>query len=245
MISFLTIIPAGGSFEDASMHFYMVPIVGFIEGALSSIPVIVVKPITAALATALTYIINGFQHMDGFIDFSETLATGRRGYDAVKVLKDTHRGSFAITIGIIDILVVYSALVTMGGVTLVILPLTGAASAYSMFITANLGRQADSGMGRYFIVRSKGRLKLVYSTIIYVVIALAVALTMLHNDAEAIMVITVSLIGALSSSLISIHLSHSRLGFVNGDVLGFSFELSKAIILTTLSLALTTITWLP
>lgn len=235
LISFLTIIPAGGKFEYAPRYFYLVPLIGLIEGLIAASPLLISKPIGAALSTALTYLINGFQHMDGFLDFGEALLTGRRGEEAVRVLKDPHRGSFALTLGLIDVLLVYSSLLSMGKETLITLPITEAAAAYVMFTTAYLGKPSEGGLGRLFIIEAKGNVKLTSSTLLYA--AIIVAVPLLYHWGALIILITITVNALISElvALLTVKLSHSRLGFVNGDVLGFSFELSKVTLLTIYS----------
>ncbi|WP_428084072.1 adenosylcobinamide-GDP ribazoletransferase [Caldivirga sp.] len=235
LVSFLTIIPAGGSFEYAPRYFYLAPLIGLIEGLLSTPPLLVNKPIGAALATALTYLINGFQHMDGFLDFGETLLTGRRGEEAVRILKDPHRGSFALTLGLINVILVYSSLLSMGKNALVTLPITEASAAYVMFITAYLGKPSEGGLGRVFVIEAKGRGGLALSTLVYAVIAVTVPLLYHWGIWTISITITVSALVSVLMALLTVRLSHSRLGFVNGDVLGFSFELSKVTLLVTYS----------
>ncbi|WP_291767469.1 adenosylcobinamide-GDP ribazoletransferase [Caldivirga sp. UBA161] len=235
LVSFLTIIPAGGKFEYAPRYFYLAPLIGLIEGLLSSLPLLISKPVGAALSTALTYLINGFQHMDGFLDFGETLLTGRRGEDAVRILKDPHRGAFALTLGLINVLLVYSSLLSMGKEALVTLPITETAAAYVMYTTAYLGKPSEGGLGRLFIVEAKGKAELTSSTLLYAIITIILPL-LYHWGALAISItITASVLVSLLVALLTVKLSHSRLGFVNGDVLGFSFELSKVTLLTIYS----------
>ncbi len=236
LISFLTVIPAGGEFKYAPKYFYLASLISLIEGLLSSIPLLITKPIGAALSAALTYLINGFQHMDGFLDFGEALLTGRRGADAVKILKDPHRGSFALVLGLINVLLTYSSLLSMGKEALITLPITEAASGYVMFITAYLGKPSEGGLGRLFIIEAKGRIKLISSTLLYVVIIIMVPLLYHWGMLITLIVITINALVSVLIALLTVRLSHSRLGFVNGDVLGFSFELSKVTLLTTYSI---------
>lgn len=239
LLTFLTIIPAGGDFNYAPTHFYWAPLIGLIEGLLATPPLLISKPIGAALATALTLIVNGFQHMDGFLDFGEVLLTGRRGEEALRVLKDPHRGSFALALGLVNILVTYASILSMGKWAIVILPITQTTAAYTMYVAAYLGKPGEVGFGRLFVAGSKGLGKLTSSTVIYLASITAV---LLLGDLSLVRLLVLMLLNSALSlllSLLTVKLSHSRLGFVNGDVLGFSFELSKVTLLTLYSILLT------
>jgi len=236
LLTFLTIIPAGGEFNLAPRHFYWTPLIGLIEGLLSTPPLLISRPIGVALAVALMYIINGFQHMDGFLDFGEVLLTGRRGEEAVRVLKDPHRGAFALALGLIDLVLVYSSVSSMGKAAMVTLPIAESSAAYAMFMTAHLGKPGESGVGKLFVMGSKGGVNLALSTIIYLVSTVAVPL-MYHWDLLIlILLVPVSLLTAIVVALLVTRLSNLRLGFVNGDVLGFSFESSKVTLLVIYSI---------
>jgi len=236
LLTFLTIIPAGGEFNLAPRHFYWVPLIGLIEGLLSTPPLLISRPIGVALAVALMYIINGFQHMDGFLDFGEVLLTGRRGEEAIKVLKDPHRGAFALALGLIDVVLVYSSVLSMGKAAMVTLPIAESSAAYAMFVTAYLGKPGESGVGKLFVTGSKGGVNLALSTTIYLVSTVTIPL-MYHWDLPTlILLVPVSLITAIAIALLVTRLSDLRLGFVNGDVLGFSFESSKVTLLVIYSI---------
>jgi adenosylcobinamide-GDP ribazoletransferase len=236
LLTFLTIIPAGGEFNLAPRHFYWTPLIGLIEGLLSTPPLLISRPIGVALAVALMYIINGFQHMDGFLDFGEVLLTGRRGAEAVRVLKDPHRGAFALALGLIDLVLVYSSVSSMGKAAMVTLPIAESSAAYAMFMTAHLGKPGESGVGKLFVMGSKGGVNLALSTIIYLVSTAAVP-PMYHWDLLIlILLVPVSLLTAIVVALLVTRLSNLRLGFVNGDVLGFSFESSKVTLLVIYSI---------
>jgi len=45
LLTFLTIIPAGGEFNLAPRHFYWTPLIGLIEGLLSTPPLLISRPI--------------------------------------------------------------------------------------------------------------------------------------------------------------------------------------------------------
>ena len=236
LLTFLTIIPAGGEFNLAPRHFYWTPLIGLIEGLLSTPPLLISRPIGVALAVALMYIINGFQHMDGFLDFGEVLLTGRRGEEAVRVLKDPHRGAFALALGLIDLVLVYSSVSSMGKVAMITLPIAESSAAYAMFMTARLGKPGESGVGKLFVMGSKGGVNLALSTIIYLVSTAAVPLIYHWDLPTLILLVPVSLLTAIVVALLVTRLSNLRLGFVNGDVLGFSFESSKVTLLVIYSI---------
>ncbi len=225
IFTFLTIIPLGGSLEDAAEYFYLAPLVGFTVGLASSPPALIPNVLGPVLALSLTYVLNGFQHMDGYIDFGETLLSRRVGEEALRILKDTHRGSFAIAVAVVTILVASASAISLGRLMIYALPPITSASSLSMFITAYLGRTRGSGLGHMFASLSKRPIKLLWAHLTYVAPLLALTPIMPNWWIWAI-VLELALSWICSVSVVKV--SHGRLGFINGDVLGFTNELCKS-----------------
>ncbi len=220
LIAFLTVIPTGrGDLEEAASGFYLAPLVGgFIEGAIASPPPLLLgKPLlSASLAVAILALITGFNHVDGFLDFSEAIMS--RSTDPVAVLRDKHRGgSFAVAAGALLFIVLTSAVSSASDPVIQLIE-SSSSAAFSMYVLANISEPAESGLGRAFILASKDDSKAIASLAIYSALELAVS--------RSPLVFAIVTAEALAVAYLSKSIAMARLGFVNGDVLGFAYELT-------------------
>ncbi|MEM1898406.1 MAG: adenosylcobinamide-GDP ribazoletransferase [Sulfolobales archaeon] len=243
LLSLLTRIPLRGqSIEEAAKVFYLVPLVGIIEGAI--VVVVLVLPlwlnIDSTLISALSLLthtlITGGIHIDGLADYSDVIGSLKRGDRALEVLKDPRKGSFAIiAISLRMIIGLVSLSTLISTVRLKVIPTILTlyiASAEAMFITCYFGNEEPyEGIAKHFSKHSKNRVCLIRNFLCYAALS---ALTVVLSGVRYITIIillTPIVIGFLVS-----YDANRRLGFVNGDVLGFSYELVNT---STLLLAAT------
>ncbi|AFH42023.1 adenosylcobinamide-GDP ribazoletransferase [Fervidicoccus fontis] len=240
LLSFLTPIPVPRKYREGGLSFgsvYLLPIIGLLRGGIAIIPAAVLLslkiklvPLIAFSIVALHFIMQGFLHADGFIDFTEALLAGRFGVDAKKVLKDKYRGSYAIASFSVFTLWLYSSLSSFQepGYALILFPISAEVwSPSSMILTSLLSGEPPEGMGREF-KRSSSPSSLAASLLISFPFTL-----MLSFSLKLSLIITaLSLSSLLLSSLLSYYMGKKALGYANGDVLGFSNELCYALLLT-------------
>ena len=226
LLAFLTVIPTGRSdLGEAASGFYLAPLAGFIEGAIASLPLLLGKSLlSASLAVAVLALITGFNHVDGFLDFSEALMS--RSTDPVTVLKDKHRGSFAVAAGALLFIVLTSAVSSASDPVIQLIE-SSSSAAFSMYMLANVSEPAGSGLGRAFILASKDDSKAIASLVIYSALELAVSRSLL-----GFAIVTAE---ALAVAYLSRSTAMARLGFVNGDVLGFAYELTLLVTASTMA----------
>lgn len=213
-------------------HLYLLPIVGLVKGGVVILPLTLAllldKPnpyLTTFGVIALHFISQGFLHADGLIDFSEAVLAYRFGVEGYKVVKDRYRGSYAIATFSIYILGLFSAIVVLVeklpvNNMLCLLMLNEVWSIITMIILSYIGKEAPEGFGKTFkhsLESSDVFLSLTISSILTLVMVIALGVKL-----RFLIAITISVILSLS---ISRSLAHRVLGFVNGDVLGFSSEL--------------------
>ncbi len=241
LLSFLTIIPAKVyDISLAAEYFYLVPLVGLIEGVIVILPLYLPVNVflKSAIALALMYVITGFNHLDGFADFTDVLSSRKRGSDALRILKEPWRGSTAIATTVLIVLLSYSAILVLSNY-MVLLVLSHIVVAELMYLLATISREPSyGGLGYLFISRSKDKFKVMVNGIVFLLLLLAIVF--LVNPVYVLYVLASILLGLLV--LVYTHrTAHSILGYVNGDVLGFYFELSRTIVLVGLAIALTLI----
>lgn len=213
-------------------HLYLLPIVGLIRGALVVMPLILAKIAGAASpqllafgAVALHFVAQGFLHADGLIDFSEAILAHRFGVEGYKVIKDRYRGSYAIAAFSVYIIGLFSATTALLErlpleAALCLLLLSEVWSTNTMLLLSRMGKEPPEGFGRTF-KRSMSPLDAPLSLLLSLAVTVALAPALGVGIRFMVAIVTSLILTVLTSR----SLAHSVLGFVNGDVLGFSSEL--------------------
>ena len=231
LVSFLTIYPVPDryrSLDSAASAFYLSPIVGFLRGVPGFIILTIVGSLhhqfLAGIAIALHIIIQGFLHIDGFIDFSEALLASRFGRDAGAVMKDRYRGSYGVASMGLYTALLYSSLSSIDPRLLPAVFLLGEViHGGSMVICMGLGRvEPYEGLGSIF-KRSLSRNKLVISIAILTILYSLISLPLLGS------LPLYQLVFAVLASMFSAVIANRVLGYVSGDVAGFSGEVSYVV----------------
>lgn len=228
LVSFLTIYPVPSgyrSIRDAAESFYLAPLVGFLRGlpgfVIITLAFSLPHQFLAGVALAIHMVVQGFLHVDGFIDFSEAVLAHRFGRDARIVIKDRYRGSYAIAVMSLYVALLYSSLSSIDPEVLPAVLLLGeVVHGASMVICLWLGRvEPYEGLGRVFkeflegwrVAASMGIMIVIYSLIAMITLG---SLPLYQLILSAM----ISVIVALAANRI--------LGYVSGDVAGFSGEAS-------------------
>ncbi|MEM0063233.1 MAG: adenosylcobinamide-GDP ribazoletransferase, partial [Ignisphaera sp.] len=238
LLAFLTSLPIPRRYLGAEISFeslYMLPIIGFVRGVFTATPIILsallhidAPYIQAFSVVAMHYIIQGFIHADGFIDFSEAVLAHRFGADASKVVKDRFRGSYAIAVFALFALWLYS--ITLQAIHLSdlwkatrIVLVAETWSPITMAVVAYACREPPDGLGRLF---RKGlrTVDIVGALLASLSITYATFLSIYIGATTSILVLAALTISAYTT----IVLCMKTLGYANGDVLGFANELSYA-----------------
>jgi len=231
LLSLETALPiGGGDLGEAAEAFFLVPAVDLLEGLLISLVLLLLISahinieLSSALYVALHMLLTGGLHMDGFSDYIDGIASRKRGEELLKVIKDPRRGSFAAAWVSIAMLLSYASLSALLSLKLSpasLLALLSSAyisSGESMFLTAAFGAEEPyEGMSKMFAESAK-KMKLL-NAIAYAILAIPLVAADLRAIALLIAIPFIGLAVALDAE--------RRLGFVNGDVLGFSFEAAR------------------
>jgi len=229
LLSFLTIIPTGvHDLESASRSFYLAPVVGLLEGSIAAIPILLNAPIyvKAALILVVSYLITGFSHLDGFADFVDALGSGRSGEDALKIMKEPGRGAISTAATALLIIVIYSSLVALvaeGWWDIIIL--SHVLASESMYLLSMVSTPPSyHGLSRDFIIESKHGAKVAINLFTVGAIFLAIASICRDTIYHQLTMIASTIVAVIYARV----KSHRVLGFANGDVLGFCYELAKS-----------------
>lgn len=236
LISLLTAIPIGSESVDyAAQYFYLVPLIGLIEGAIVYLSILLLhtvglRTITISILYLFIHLlVTGGIHIDGYADYSDVIGSHRTGEYAIKILKDSRRGTFAIVSIALNLFISSSSIYILLQKIPIHLHLLRLIPIYIisvevMYVTACFGiEEPYDGLGRRFVVAAKipdsiFKNILIFS-IVYLLPSFLINIGILELAVEILTMLLIAIIIAFDS--------RKRLGFVNGDVLGFSYELTR------------------
>ncbi len=244
LLSFLTIIPT--RVHDlllAAKYFYLVPLVGLVEGAIVILPLYTSLPLElkAVLALTLSYLITGFNHIDGFADFTDAIASRKKGVEALRIVKEPWKGPMAIIATILLVLTTFASLMYLSIRYYYTVIIAHILAGESMFILASVSGQPDyKGLGSVFIAEAKKPYKIMLNSVI-ASLAL-VPLSYLYGLQPLVTVATLLMALAMMVAVLYTYVkAHSILGYSNGDVLGFCYELTRTVTLLAAAIPLSII----
>ncbi len=227
LISFFTIIPTGiNDIYLASKFFFLIPIIGMFEGFM--IYLFTIPEFNPFLKTCfiffMYFIITGLLHMDGFLDFLDVIFSGKKGLEALKIMRQPCRGSMTIAFSTIFFIITFFLIFNLKSYERIFFIMI--LSLEAMFILSYLSTPTSySYLGRLFIMGSKKFLKENVLTFVLVIFFLILIFNI--NLLYIIFAILIMLI----SVFLTYKISSKTLGFVNGDVLGFCFEVTRFLLL--------------
>jgi adenosylcobinamide-GDP ribazoletransferase len=97
-LSFITIIPAGSWNDEVPLGrvIALFPVVGFLIGIFLFLVGVLFPSMSCALALAVWVIVTGAFHLDGLADTCDALAFGRDKEERLRIMKDSHIGTFGV-----------------------------------------------------------------------------------------------------------------------------------------------------
>ncbi len=238
LTSFLTIIPTRShDLIIGARHFYLVPLVGLLEGLIAALPATMLEDpwMGAALMLLLSYLITGLNHLDGFADFVDALSSGRTGVKALEIMKQPCRGSIAVASTVLLVVATYASLVVLFKGLVVLIVYSHILAAEAMFILATLSKNPEhEGLGKIFVLEVKRKGKPLLN--IAVLLPSLILLFLVASPTEIFVALTAGLPAFLLIVIYTSRAAHRVLGYVSGDIMGFCFELSKTASLMAMSL---------
>lgn len=252
-LSFLTIfkIDAGEKEINAfNRNLYVAPVVGLILGLIASLVGAIffglrLTPMIGIAIIATVYIMSKFLHFDGLVDFGDGMISSGDREGKIKALKDTRIGAGGLGVALITVIAI---LVGINSIPLIftlgaVIVIMEVFAKNAMVAAAAFGEPGEGMAGEQ--VRSTSMNTLMVSTIISIIVAFVGYLLMgtvvsllitgaMPNGAVTITIVMI-IVGAAAVSAgigwLIAHLSNKKFGFVNGDVLGATNEISKIFIL--------------
>ena len=226
VIAFFTIFPVMSKSLPTARGLYFLSALGLGIGLFAGIVFFWVASYIGSVSAVLIYIlliigIPGFHHLDSVLDVGDALMARGDAARMVRVMKDTATGAGAIGM----IMVVYGttaafALSVGSADAISVLALAEAVSKLSLIVSATGRKALGSGMGSSFLDSvSRGGFPLLLVNF---------AIPLLFSIFLGISYIIPIFIALIASFIITSRLEKMLSG-INGDVLGFSGEISRMV----------------
>ncbi|WP_244403920.1 adenosylcobinamide-GDP ribazoletransferase [Pyrolobus fumarii] len=237
LLALLTRLPVGyASLDEVARCLHLVPLVGLIEALIVSLAFILLlgnPGIAAAVYLVLHLLVTGGLHLDGFADYVDAIASGRRGLEAVRVMKDPRRGSLAAAALAIHSILVYASASTIASARLETI-LAAMISSYTVacytmvYLLAFTRPEPYAGMARAL---QEAAPKSITRAMIVTIACIALA-ALLDPLATATAVVT----GIVTGEFVRRDVE-KRVGFSTGDTAGFTYETVRAVALLAAAIA--------
>ncbi|MEN6395749.1 MAG: adenosylcobinamide-GDP ribazoletransferase [Methanoregula sp.] len=229
LLQFTTILPLGKAqdLEHFARHSYLYPVAGYLIGALVALPVFFIAnaTIAAAVAVALLILVTGAHHFDGLMDFGDGLMAHGDREKRVRALTDRNVGAGAVALAIITTLLLFAGLQESASLISAII-IGEVCGKFSMAFLTAYGTPFHKGMQSYLHGYSQPFFPAISFLLCMPLLLLPVAPIKIFG-AFLLMIICPALLLALSRRLF---------GGVNGDVVGASNEITRALVVVGIAL---------
>jgi len=229
LFQFTTILPLGKSqdLEFFARNSYLYPVAGYLIGSLVALPVFFIadRMIAAAVAVALLLLLTGAHHFDGLLDLGDGLMAHGDQERRIRALTDRSVGAGAIALGVSVTLLAFAGLARSPSISIAIL--AGEVCAkFSMSFLTTYGTPFHEGMHSYLHQYSKPWFPFISLLICLPLILLPVAPIKIFG----------AFLSMLICPLILLLVSDKLFGGVNGDVVGASSEITRAVVILAIAL---------
>lgn len=255
MVTFFTIWQQDITQEDMDAmdeRFHLAPIVGALIGVVVLIETAILAKLsvegilnssmfTAAVVLATVYVGSRFLHFDGLADFGDGSIVAGTREDHVRALKDTLIGAGGLGVALIIVLLIFSEYSMAGIFAIVLFPMTEVLVKNSQVVTASFGLPSNGMAGKQ--VSCTDRDSLIWSSVISFVLCLILCfvssfiaeeiygLTIFPFYADMVWIVLFGVVATIVSGYLMARRSNRVFGFVNGDILGASHEISRAVVM--------------
>ena len=229
LLQFTTILPLGKAqdLEHFARHSYLYPVAGYVIGALVALPVFFITnaTIAAAVAVALLILVTGAHHFDGLMDFGDGLMAHGDKEKRIRALTDRNVGAGAVALAVIITLLLFAGLQVSASLVSALL-IGEVCGKFSMAFLTAYGTPFHEGMQSYLHGFSQSWFPAVSFLLCLPLLFLPVAPIKLFG-AFLLMIICPVLLLAVS---------RRHFGGVNGDVVGASNEITRALVVVGIAL---------
>ncbi|MDD1677835.1 MAG: adenosylcobinamide-GDP ribazoletransferase [Methanomicrobiales archaeon] len=230
LLQFATILPLG-KMQDLS-HFgrrlYVYPVAGYVVGGIAALAVWWWghSALAAAIALALVLVVSGFHHFDGLLDLGDALMAQGDREKRIRALTDRQVGAGGIGIGFVTTLLAFGALIAVPSAAVAIL-VSEVCAKVAMAVLTIFGTPFKEGIQSY--LHQYARPWFFWPALLFFLPLLLVV----RPGRLLVLVIVTLVVAALM--LVS---SRRLFGGVNGDIVGATNEITRALTLVTMVLIL-------
>jgi adenosylcobinamide-GDP ribazoletransferase len=231
LLQFTTVLPLGepADFDAFARRSYLYPVAGWVIGGIAAALVVLVpvQSVAAALAVAAVLLLSGCNHFDGLLDFGDGLMAHGSREKRVTALTDRQVGSGGVAAGIAVTLLAAAGLVAVPSIPVAIVCAEVCAKA-AMGILTTIGTPFHEGIHSYLYDRARPWFPAAVLLLCLPLILLPIAPAALAAAGIA----TITLLLLIRQTALSLF------GGVNGDVVGATGEIVRAVVICVLAVAL-------
>jgi adenosylcobinamide-GDP ribazoletransferase len=229
LLQFATILPLGKlrDLEHFARHSYLYPLAGYVIGGIVAIVVYWIPGQTIAAGIAVTGVLflSGCNHFDGLLDFGDALMAQGDREKRIRALTDRQLGTGGVAIGISTTLLLFAGLIGSGSIAVAIL-IGEVCAKFSMALLTTIGTPFQDGLHSYFHRFSHPYFPLIAFVLCTPLIFLKVSF---RQVATAVILMVLC-------PMVLFWISKRLFGGVNGDIVGASNEITRAVIIIGMAL---------
>ena len=234
LLQFTTILPIGelAPFDAFSQRTWLYPCAGYVTGGLTAVLILGLGAAgmegmaAAVLSLGCLLLLSGANHLDGLMDFGDGIMAHGSREKRIKALTDRQMGTGACALGMLVILFTVAVLAELNPIMMVVAVLcaeVGAKGAAAV-LTA-IGKPFHEGL--HATLHAKTQTKMLVCSVI-----LCLPLCMLPIP---VWIIGMNLLIMVLVPLCMRFFAYRLFGGVNGDVVGATHEITRAIIIAVVA----------
>jgi adenosylcobinamide-GDP ribazoletransferase len=229
LLQFATILPLGkpADFERFARHSYLYPLAGYVIGGIAALIVYWISNpvIAAAVAVTIVLLLSGCNHFDGLLDFGDGLMAHGDREKRIRALGDRQIGAGGVALGIVVTLLLFAGLAASASVAVAIL-IGEVCAKFSMAALTATGKPFSDGIHSYLNSFSQPYFPIISFLFFLPLILLPVTPVKLMAAAATM----------VACPVILLLVSKRLFGGVNGDIVGASNEITRAIVIVAMTL---------
>ncbi|MEI6292228.1 MAG: adenosylcobinamide-GDP ribazoletransferase [Methanomicrobiales archaeon] len=224
LLQFCTVLPLGKpqEFECFAKRTWLYPLAGYVTGGFAAVVSfwIVDPAIAAAIAIAGLFLITGCNHFDGLLDLGDGLMAHGGRERRIGALTDRQIGTGAFALAVTIVLITWAGLQAVYPIIWVLV-LSEVCAKFSMALLTVTGKPFRQGIHAYLHEQSHPRF-ILYAAILCLPLVLFPVAPLKLAAAAVLMVIVPLVLLAISSR---------TFGGINGDIVGASNEITRAMVI--------------
>ena len=229
LLQFATVLPLGKmqDLERFARRSYLYPVAGYVIGLIAAIPVYFIadRTVAVAVAIAIVIVLSGAHHFDGLLDFGDGLMAHGDKEKRIHALTDRQVGAGGIAAGLVTTLLLFAGLQASASIASAII-IGEVCAKFSMAFLTAYGTPFREGMHSYLH-------QYAHPYFPFISILLCIPLILLPVRTEALVIAGIFMI---LCPLILLSVSKKIFGGVNGDVVGASNEITRAVVIIAMVL---------